>query len=69
MPYEMSHRLCLVVTSRALVTSRRVGDIHVVQVFVKYCGSSDWFDDSSVMNSVVDKLFVECFNGVFVFVS
>ena len=29
---EMSHRLCLVVTNRALSS---VGDIYVVQVFVK----------------------------------
>ena len=31
--------------------------------------SSDQLEGSSVMNSVVDKLFVECFYGVFVRVS
>ena len=31
--------------------------------------SSDKLEGSSVMNSVVDKMFVECFYGVFVLVS
>ena len=30
---------------------------------------SDKLEGSSVVNSVIDKLFVECFNGVFVLVS
>ena len=34
MPNEMNHRLCLVVTSRAI--SSDVG-IHVLQLFVKPC--------------------------------
>ena len=38
--------------------------IHVVQVLFK---SSDTLKDSSVIYTVVDQLFVECFNGVIVF--
>ena len=58
----MSHCLRFVVTSRALSS---VGNIHVVQMLVKpYV-----LEGSSVVNSVINKLFVECFNGVFVLVS
>ena len=40
--------------------------IHVVQMLIL---PSDKLEGSSVMNSVVDKLFVESFYGVFVLVS
>ena len=62
----MSHCLRFVVTSRALSS---VGNIHVVQMLVKPYVPSDKLEGSSVVNSVIDKLFVECFNGVFVLVS
>ena len=62
----MSHCLRFVVTSRAL---RSVGDIHVVQILVKPYVPNDKLEGSSVVNSVIDKLFVECFNGVFVLFS
>ena len=45
------------------------GDIHVVKMLIKPYVSSDKLEGSTVMNSVVDKLFVECFYGVFVLVS
>ena len=61
----MIHCLCLTVTSRALSS---VGDVNVLHVFVKSYVSSDELEGSSVMYSVVDKLFNECFNGDFVFV-
>ena len=38
-------------------------------MFVKSCVSSEKLEGSSVMYSVVDKLFVEFFNGVFLFIS
>ena len=66
MTNEVGHCLRFVVTSRALSS---VGDIHVVQMLVKPYVPSDKLEGSSVMNSVVDKLFVECFYGVFVLVS
>ena len=50
---------------RFVVTSI-VGNIHVVQMLVKPYVPSDKLEGSSVVNSVIDKLFVECFNGVFV---
>ena len=62
----MSHCLRFVVTSRAFSS---FGDIHVVQMLVKLYVPSDKLEDSSVVNSVIDKLFVECFNDVFVLVS
>ena len=62
----MSHCLRFVVTSRALSS---VGNIHVVQMLVKPYVPSDTLEGSSVVNSVIDKLFVGCFNGVFVLVS
>ena len=62
----MSHCLRFVVTSRALSS---VGNIHVVQMLVKPYVPSDKLEGSFVVNSVIDKLFVECFNGVFVLVS
>ena len=62
----MSHCLRFVVTSRALSS---VGDIHVVQMLVKPYVPSDKLEGSSVVNSVIDKLFVDCFYGVFVLVS
>ena len=62
----MGHCVRSVVTSRAISS---VGDIHVVQMLVKPYVASDKLEGSSVMNSVVDKLFVECFYGVFVLVS
>ena len=37
-------------------------------MFVKSCVPSDKLEGSSVVYSVVYKLFVECFNGVFVVV-
>ena len=37
-------------------------------MFVKSYVSSDELEGSSVMYSVVDKLFDKCFNGDFVFV-
>ena len=54
----MGHCLRFVVTSRVLSS---VGDIHVVQILVKPYVPSDKLEGSSVVNSVVDKLFVECF--------
>ena len=64
----MGHCLRFVVTSRVLSS---VGDIHVLQMLVKPYVPSDKLEGSSVMNSVAnaDKLFVECFCGVFVLVS
>ena len=59
----MSHCLRFVVTSRALSS---VGDIHIVQMLVKPYVPSDKLEGSSVVNSVIDKLFVECFIDVFV---
>ena len=52
---EMSYCLCLVVTSGAYSC---ICDIHVVQVFVKSYLSNK-LKGSSVVYSVVDKLFVE----------
>ena len=43
--------------------------IHVVHVIVKPYVSSDKLEGGSVKFFVADKLFVECFNGTFVFVS
>ena len=40
-----------------------------VQMLVKPCVPSDKLEGGSVVNSVVYKLFVECFYGVFVLVS
>ena len=62
----MGHCLRFVVTSRVLSC---VVDIHVVQILVKPYLPSDKLEGSSVMNSVVDELFVKCFDGVFVLVS
>ena len=61
---EMSHCICLVVTSC----------LAVLVIFMLYrCllspVSSKKLEGSSVMCSVVDKLFVEFFNGVFLFIS
>ena len=49
----MGHCLRFVVTSRALSS---VGDIHVVQMLIKPYVPSE---GSSVVNPVVDELFVE----------
>ena len=46
-----------------------VSNIHVVQMLVKPYVPSDKLEGSSVVNSVIDKLFVECLYGVFVLVS
>ena len=62
----MNHCLRFVVTSRALSS---VGNIHVVQMLVKPYVPSDKLEGSFVVNSVIDQLFVECFNGLFVLVS
>ena len=62
----MSHCLRFVATSRALSS---VGDIHVVQMLIQPYVPSDKLEGGSVVNPVVDKLFVECFYGVFVLVS
>ena len=61
---EVSHCLLFLVTSRTLSS---VGDIHVVHMLVEPYVPSDKLEGSSVVNSVVNKLFVECFYGVFVF--
>ena len=53
---KMGHCLRFVVTSRALCS---VGDIHVVQMLIKPYVPSDKLEGSSVVNSVVDELFVE----------
>ena len=45
-----------VVTSRALSS---VGDVHVVQMLIKPYVPSDKLEGSSVVNPVVDELFVE----------
>ena len=52
----MGHCLRFVVTSRAL---SRIGDIHVVQMLIKPYVPSDKLEGSSVVNPVVDELFVE----------
>ena len=52
---QVGRCLRLVVTSRALSS---VGNIHVLQMFVKPYVPSDKLEGSSVMNSVVDELFV-----------
>ena len=54
---EVSYCLRFVVTSRALSS---VVDIHVVQMLVKPYVPSDKLEGSSVVNSGIDKLFVEC---------
>ena len=53
---KMGHCLRFVVTSRALSS---VGDIHVVQMLIKPYVPSDKLEGSSVVNPVVDELFVE----------
>ena len=63
---KMGHCLRFVVTSRALSS---VGDIHVVQMLIKPYVPSDKLEGSSVVNPVVDELFVEWFYGVFVLVT
>ena len=40
--------------------------MYVVPMLVKPYVPSDKLEVNSVVNSVVDKLFVECFDGVFV---
>ena len=52
----MGHCLRFVVTRRALSS---VGDIHVVQMLIKPYVPSDKLEGSSVVNPVVDELFVE----------
>ena len=52
----MGHCLRFVVTSRALSS---VGDIHAVQMLIKPYVPSDKLEGSSVVNPVVDELFVE----------
>ena len=52
----MGHCLRFVVTSRVLSS---VGDIHVVQMLIKPDVPSDKLEGSSVVNPVVDELFVE----------
>ena len=52
----MGHCLRFVVTSRALSS---VGDIDVVQMLIKPYVPSDKLEGSSVVNPVVDELFVE----------
>ena len=56
--FEMSDRFCLAVKSRALSS---VGDIQDEHLFVKPYVPSDNVEGSSVVYSVVDKLFVEFF--------
>ena len=63
---KMGHCLRFVVTSRALSS---VGDIHVVQMRIKPYVPSDKLEGSSVVNPVVDELFIEWFYGVFVLVT
>ena len=46
-----------------------VGDTHGVQMFIQSYVPSDELEGSFVLYSVVDNLFVERFDGVFVLVS